>query len=146
MKKLFTFFITFFFVTVTTYCQTTDDTTAIKNLLEKESATWRACDAKGHADCWKIQPYSIILVSTTDGHTYNVPPSAMLNPPAGKKGGTSVNTNYKMSIHGDDAWVSHNEESTTADGKKTYSYEIRLLEKIDGEWKLVGQSIHLYKK
>jgi hypothetical protein len=31
------------------------------------------------------------------------------------------------------------------DGKKSYSYEIRILEKIDGQWKLVGQSIHLYR-
>jgi len=28
---------------------------------------------------------------------------------------------------------------------KTYSHEIRLLEKINGNWKLVGQTIHVYK-
>jgi hypothetical protein len=26
----------------------------IKNLLEKESATWRAQDSKGHSACWYI--------------------------------------------------------------------------------------------
>ncbi len=51
-----------------------------------------------------------------------------------------------MSIHGNDAWVSHDEVSTAADGQKSYSYEIRMLEKVDGDWKLAGQSIHLYKK
>jgi hypothetical protein len=51
-----------------------------------------------------------------------------------------------MSINGNSAWVSHDEESTTAEGKKTFSYEIRMLEKIKGEWKLVGQSIHIYKQ
>jgi hypothetical protein len=60
------------------------------------------------------------------------------------KGGYAINSNYKFSIHGNSAWVSHNEESTSNDGKKTYSYEMRMLEKIDGEWKLVGQSIHIY--
>ena len=41
-----------------------NDTLAIKQLLEKESATWRSGDIQGHADCWYIQPYSKILVSS----------------------------------------------------------------------------------
>ena len=135
------------FVYVFTYSQNVDDSAAIKNLLEKESATWRAGNVKAHADCWKIQPYSRILVSTADGNAYDVPPDAMIHPSPNSigKGGTSINTNYKMHISGNNAWVSHNEESTAKDGKKSHSYEIRILEKINGEWKLVGQSIHLYK-
>ncbi|MDQ2720697.1 MAG: endo-arabinase [Bacteroidota bacterium] len=128
------------------YSQKTNDTLAIKTLLEKESATWRSGDAKGHADCWKVEPYSIIIVSTADGKAFEVPASAMIQAsPAMGKGGTSVNSNYKMSIHGDNAWVTHNEESTGKDDIKSYSYEMKILEKIDGEWKLVAQSIHLYK-
>ena len=125
----------------------TNDSLAIKQLLEKESATWRSGDVKGHADCWQVQPYSRILVSTGDSTVFDVPAAIMINPPTGMmgKGGTAVNSNYKMSIHGDNAWVSHNEESTSAEGQKSYSYEIRLLEKINGQWKLVGQSIHIYK-
>lgn len=128
--------------------QNNDDATAIIQLLEKESATWRSGDSVAHASCWKIRPYSRILVSTADGKVYDVPPEAMIHPAPGTmgKGGTSVNTNYQISIHGVGAWVSHDEESTSADGQKSYSYEIRLLEKVDGQWKLVGQSIHLYKK
>ena len=61
------------------------------------------------------------------------------------KGGTSANTAYKMSIRGDNAWVTHNEESVSKEGKKTYSIELRMLERINGAWKLVGQSIHVYK-
>jgi len=123
-----------------------DDASAIKKLLEKESATWRSGDVAAHATCWKIEPYSRILVSTSDGNTFDVPPDQMIHPSPNSlgKGGSSINTNYKMSIHGNNAWVSHNEESTAKDGKKSYSYEIRILEKTDGEWKLVGQSIHLY--
>jgi hypothetical protein len=66
-------------------------------------------------------------------------------PEAMGNGGFAVQTNYKMSIKGDTAWVSHDEESTSKEGKKTLSYEIRMLEKINNEWKLVGQSIHIYK-
>jgi hypothetical protein len=51
-----------------------------------------------------------------------------------------------MSINQNSAWVSHDELSTDAEGKRTWSYEIRLLEKIKGQWKLVGQSLHIYKR
>nr|WP_315214284.1 endo-arabinase [uncultured Flavobacterium sp.] len=129
------------------YSQKTDEAESIKKLLEKESATWRAQDSKGHTECWYIQPYSRILVSTLEGKTYDVPPAAMIDtkPEAMGNGGFAVQTNYKMSINGDTAWVSHDEESTSKEGRKTLSYEIRMLEKIKNQWKLVGQSIHIYK-
>lgn len=125
-----------------------EDAAAIIKLLEKESATWRTGDTAAHAACWQLRPYSRILVSTADGKVYDVPPEMMIHPAPGSmgKGGTSVNSNYKISIHGIGAWVSHDEVSTAADGQKSYSYEIRMLEKVNGDWKLVGQSIHLYKK
>jgi hypothetical protein len=127
--------------------QPMDDTAAIKQVLEKESATWRAGDVPGHASCWHIQPYSRILVSTTDGQALDIPPAQMLAAsPSMGQGGAAVNTNYKMHVAGNTAWVSHDEESTAKDGQKTYSYELRLLEKIDNQWKLVGQSIHLRKR
>ncbi|RYY18116.1 MAG: endo-arabinase, partial [Cytophagaceae bacterium] len=40
------------------YAQAPSDSTAIKQVLEKESATWRAGDVAGHAQCWHLQPYS----------------------------------------------------------------------------------------
>lgn len=123
----------------------TDDTQAIKNLLEKESSSWRLGDSKTHAACWHIQPYSKILISTVDGKTLDIPAEDIIKPIVNASGGTSMNTNYKMSIHDDNAWVSHDEVSIAKDGKKTFSHEIRLLEKINGNWKLVGQSIHAYK-
>jgi len=128
------------------YGQNTEEL-AIRQLLEKESATWRAGDIKGHAQCWSIQPYSRILISTVEGNVIDVPPDVMVNPPASMvgKGGFSINTNYKMNISGNNAWVSHNEESTAKDGTKSFTYEFRILEKINKEWKLVGQSIHAYK-
>lgn len=134
-------------ISLTGYSQNKEESELIKKLLEKESATWRAQDSKGHSDCWYIQPYSRILVSTPKGETFDVPPAAMMNtkPEAMGNGGFAINTNYKMSIKGKTAWVSHDEESTAKDGKKTFSYEIRLLEKIKNKWKLVGQSIHIYK-
>lgn len=129
------------------YAQTTNDTTAIKQLLERESATWRSGDVKAHAACWQIQPYGIILVSTTDGKSFVASPTTMINPPANMmgKGGSAVNSNYRFSVHGNNAWVYHDELSTTADGTKSYSHEMKILEKTNGEWKLVAMSVHMYK-
>jgi hypothetical protein len=122
-----------------------NDDAAIRELLEKESATWRAGDFDAHAACWHIQPYSRIVVSTADGKTIDVPPQLMKDPQAAMgEGGSSVNSNYRMSIDGDRAWVTHDEVSTAKDGGDTYSHEFRMLEKVEGQWKLVAQSIHQY--
>jgi len=143
-NMMLTFFIAV--ISIHAYAQNTDEA-AIKQLLEKESATWRSGDMKGHAACWAIRPYSKIVVSTVDGKMIDVDPGMMISPPANMagKGGSSVNTNYLVNISGNNAWVTHNEESTAADGTKSYTFEFRILEKINNEWKLVGQSIHAYK-
>ncbi|MEC4003679.1 endo-arabinase [Flavobacterium sp. SUN052] len=118
---------------------------AIKELLKKEAQTWRNGNFKGHSDCWQIQPYSKIIVSLADGTTIDVPPTAMTDPKTKMgNGGNATQTNFNFKINKNDAWVSHEELSTDNLGVKTFSYEIRLLEKINNQWKLVGQSIHIY--
>jgi hypothetical protein len=76
---------------------------------------------KGHSDCWYIQPYSRILISTAKGETFDVP-AAMINT---KPEGWVVFCKHKL--QNKHQWrSSHDEESTAKDGKKTLSYEIRL--------------------
>lgn len=142
MKTILSLLFCIFSVSII-YSQSNKEEIAIKALLENESATWRAKDVVAHASCWHIQPYSRILVSTGNGKVIDVPPSAIVNPKPENMGdgGTAVNSNYTFSIHDNSAWVSHEELSTNAAGKQTKTYEIRLLEKINGQWKLVGQSI-----
>ncbi|MEN9613616.1 MAG: hypothetical protein RLZZ628_4430 [Bacteroidota bacterium] len=143
-KYLLSFFLILVFTN--TRGQSAQDSIAIVRLLEKEGATWRSGDVKGHADCWLIRPYSRILVSTADGRSMDVPPALMLNPPASMfgNGGFSIHSNYKMSIYADNASVSHDEVSVSKDGQETYSREFRLLEKVQNQWKLVSQSAHIY--
>lgn len=145
MKSTAVLFFILFFATHG-YSQNKEEL-AIKKLLEKESLTWRTGDIKAHAACWAIKPYSRIVISTIEGNVIDLPPDLMINPPADMigEGGTSVNTNYKISISGNNAWVSHDEESTAKDGTKSFTYEFRILEKINHQWKLVAQSIHAYK-
>ncbi len=143
MKKLILFGLLFFAFLA---CQNSDnDINAIKKLLEKESKTWRAGNYKEHAACWHIQPYGRVLVSTTTGQSFEIAANEIINPKAKMgNGGAAKNSNYNIQINGKTAWVSHDEVSTAKDGQKTYSHEIRLLEKINGSWKLVAQSIHQY--
>lgn len=78
----------------------------------------------------------------------DVPPEDMIHPPNGTAGGggTSENFNYKMHISGNNALVSHDEISYSKTGGKTSSSEFRILEKIDGKWRLTGQSIPIRKE
>ena len=147
MKKIIIAVI-FTFTFISSYAQFKKDSVAIVSLLEKEAATWRVGDVKGHAECWQIRPYSRILISTTDGRVMDLDPQIIVNPPSNMtgNGGKAIISKMKMGITDNSAWVSHDEESITKDGISTYSYEVRLLEKIKGEWKLVGQSVHQYKK
>lgn len=130
----------------TVYGQVTNDSLAIVQLLEKEGATWRMGDAKGHAECWAVKPNGRVLISTTDGKSLDFPSERVANAPASvmNGGGFSLHSNYQMSIGNTSAWVMHDEVSIGKDGKETLSHEVRLLEKIKKQWKLIGQSNHQY--
>ena len=47
--------------------QPNNDSVAIIKLLEKAAATFRSGDVKAYADCGKIQPCSVTLISSDDG-------------------------------------------------------------------------------
>ncbi len=132
-------------VSFTTIYGQNEEEIAIKILLEKEGATWRSGDVKGHAECWAAKPYSRILISGKDGTAMDVPISVMINPAPNimGKGGTFLITNLKMNVVGNNAWVSHDEVSTSEGGNITNTFEMRILEKESGKWKIVGQSIHV---
>lgn len=129
------------------YSQSVDDSVAIVKLLEKASTTFRSGDAKAYADCWKIEPYSVIFISTADGKAITIPAETLAKPSSSMgQGGFATATNYRMSIHNDNGWVSFDEVSNAKDGTKTYSYEMWMVEKINSEWKLVAASMHFYKQ
>ena len=95
-----------------------------------------------------IRPYSTILVTTSDDKIVVVPPAYVVAPPGGNmgNGGHAIISNLQITVHDGRATESHNEESVYAKGEHSYSYEVRQLEKHNGEWKLVSQYIKLYQK
>ena len=59
------------------HSQSVDDSILVVKLLEKAAITFRSGDAKAYADCWKIQPYSVIFISTADGKAITIPAEAL---------------------------------------------------------------------
>jgi hypothetical protein len=125
------------------FCQT-NDSTQIVRLLEKESSTFRSGDSAAHADCWKIEPFSSVIIITAD-KTFSVPAEKLAHATKENmgKGGSSKNSNYIMNIHGNNALVTHHETSTTPSGVVSNTFEVRMLEKVNNDWKLTGQIIQV---
>jgi Periplasmic component of the Tol biopolymer transport system len=130
------------------YPQFQKDSLAIIQLLEKEGLTWRMGDIEAHAACWAERPYGSILISTTDGRSLDLPSKAIIEPSPEMvgKGGFAFHFNHQMRINDSLAWVRHDEVSVSIDGKESLTHELRLLEKLDGQWKMVGQSLHSYNQ
>lgn len=145
MKLVLTFCL--FLISAFARAQTNNDSIAIVKLLDKAAVTFRSGDGKGYADCWHVQPYSVIFISTADGKAIEIPAEALgKSSSAMGQGGFATATNYRMSIHNDNGWTSFDEVSTAKDGTKSYSHEVWMVEKINGDWKLVAASMHFYKQ
>jgi TolB protein len=130
------------------HAQTAADSIAIIQLLEKESRTWRSGDVAAHAECWQERPYNKVWFNRGDGQTLSFDASLLINPSPETtgQGGQAIFSNIKMNIFGERAWVNHDEVSVNVNGKETHTHELRFLEKVNGDWKLVGQSMYPYKQ
>lgn len=136
-----------FFTYAFAHSQTSNDSMAIVKLLEKAAITFRSGDADAYADCWHVQPYSVIFISAADGKAITIPAESLGKSSSSMgQGGFATVTNYRMSIHNENGWTSFDEVSTAKDGTKSYSYEMWMVEKMNGEWKLVAASMHFYKQ
>jgi hypothetical protein len=127
------------------HAQTADET-AIKQVIEAETRAWQARDVAAFKSCWHIQPYFAVFTSGPDYHASITP--EMFNSLTSEgmgNGSVCTNSNYRISVKGNAAWSAHDQVDTSPQGEKRYSHEIRILEKINGAWKIVGSSVHAYK-
>ncbi len=129
----------------TAYAQSADEA-AIKKVCEAETQTWIDGDKKGHAACWHIQPYSMMLVSLPDGTFLTASGNELkaLEEQAMGGGGTFANSNYLIRISGNNAWATFDQTGANTKGDKKTSKELRILEKVNGDWKIVVMDAHLY--
>lgn len=147
MQKFILALALFSLPTIALFAQSADET-AIKKLCEAETRAWLAKDATTFNNCWQVRPYSRILVTTEDGNVFALGADQLKAAQADVMGGggTFVNSNYLIHVDGNSAWVTYDEVKTDDKGTQHPSYEMRLLEKVGGEWKIVGMSVHHYKK
>ena len=124
------------------------DTTSILQLIEKEGLSWRNGDLQGFKNAWLVKPNGIVFISTQEGNFIEVDPAKMANPTQEMigSGGLAVHTNFKFNISGASAWVSHDQVAINKLGKASTSKEIRFLEKVADQWKMIGQSVHMLQQ
>jgi hypothetical protein len=86
-------------------------------------------------------------MSGDDGQTMSIG-SDQLKPRTAEtifgNGGTFANTNYQIHVEGNTAWAMYDSVKTDDKGKHP-SYEVRMMEKVNGAWKIVCMSVHHYK-
>lgn len=125
----------------------TSDESDIKKVCESETKTWLSGDLKSYLECWQVQPYSFVIVTLEDGTLISLTADQLSSPdPKVMGGGGSFeNSQYNIRINGSSAWATYDEVKTSVKGEQMRSKELRLLEKIDGKWKIVGLTAHHYK-
>lgn len=143
MKKII---LNLLFVSITTlvFAQNADET-AIKTVIEKETASWLSADADSHASCWAIKPYTRIFVSDSDGKHHVISAEMLRNAKQYMGGGgKSENSNYNIVVNNLTAWATYDQVKTNEKGEKNYSREVRMLEKIADNWKIVAECVFHY--
>lgn len=123
------------------------DETAIKKVCEAETRTWLDGDKAGHAACWHVQPSSLVMVSLPDGTFITASGSDIsATEDQGMGGGGSfTNSNYVIRISGNTAWATFDQTGADTKGNRMTAKELRILEKVNGEWKIVVMDAHLYQ-
>lgn len=148
MKKYLILYILFYFGSATVVlAQNTAEEAAIRALLEAETKTF--CNAslsevgKQH---WILDDKTILNVSMPDGTHLQMTKDDILDatetPPPNHA--TFANKDFRFSIQGDIAFVTYTQTATLADGSRISSHEMRILEKVNGTWKIHISSVHQF--
>lgn len=134
-----------------------DDEAAIKAVVEKETTAWNARDAATMVSCWANTDYALTAVyhgvmERNNGVYFGPNPNknlpetvkAIVATMGKPDGSTFKNENYVIRVTGKSAFAYFDQTTTTGDGSQRNAYQIRYLEKISGDWKIVymGSIIH----
>ena len=138
-------------ISITGFAQAKDEA-AIKTVIEKETQSFGNADAEGMIASWANTAYASSLVYYGGGIFYQTNPKLdlptryrTLMTGATPDGSTFSDTGYVIHINQNSAFVYYDQTITAKDGSKTYAHEVRNLEKINGEWKLIYVGGGFYK-
>lgn len=156
MKHLF-FIAALLCATLCAQAQSADEA-AIKAVIERETQAYHNADAAAMIDCWANVPQSLQhgayltaegkyeIFRNTNEKT-DLPEKVKKGAADAKPDGiTFQNTDYVFRITGNAAFVQYEQTETDPKGTKTYAHEVRYLEKIGGQWKIIYVGVIFYKK
>jgi antirestriction protein ArdC len=128
----------------------TADETAIKAVIEAETTAFcKVSMADVVKQFWILDDKTVMCASQVDGTMVLYHAAELLEqteaPP--ENHATFQNSNYQIYITGNLAVVNH-DQVVTLEGAagKQYSHEIRVMEKVNGVWKIHVSSVHKYDK
>lgn len=127
------------------------DEAAIQQAIESESRAYHTNPDRGaYMRYWHVTtdarlvysaPDASVLVSGKD--MQQVVASGQFPPMDNAK---TVYYNFVIRASGNVGWAFFDQETTLPDGNVSYLHEFRCMEKVDGAWKIVGSSVHLFKQ
>lgn len=126
-----------------------NDAAAIQKAIESESQAFHTNpDRNVFISFWQITDDTRLVYSGPDGNSF-ISGKEILNaitngqlPPTDNA--SAVFSNYTIKFSGVTGWASFDQENTDATGKKSYMHEFRMMEKVNGNWKIVSSSVHQY--
>jgi hypothetical protein len=119
---------------------------AIKAVIEQETEMWRQRNFEGFKKSWAHKPYSFWLGASKPNFTEIASWDSIgthykeIFERSSEIKVKIKNENYMFRIYDDNAWVTfeqHFIEDTTAQSDEIPSKELRVLEKTEGEWKII---------
>lgn len=147
MKKAISLFV-FFTLAVPAFTQNPDEE-AIKRVVAAEVQGLLDGDAAAIRNAWHIQPYSTLVVSSTDpDNTWSIQLEGekftrwLEEEKEEMEGATLTQSNHQFRMCGDMALVIFDQQIERP-GKGVFSSkEFKLLEKVNGQWKITVTSAH----
>jgi hypothetical protein len=125
------------------------DTQAIRLVLEAETKDFLKMPlADLTAKYWLMDSLTQMAVSLLDGAHF-VYSNELLSQATQKIHDQEVykefhKSNYNIYWHGNSAFVTNDQYFVRLDNTKVYSYEMRVMKKVNGEWKIHLSSVHQF--
>ena len=124
--------------------QTSEEEAAVKNALDDQARLLYSGDTEVFSKLWKDDPKNFVIMSGTAGEfleidNEQVKKNYALNKP---RNATPKCYNYKIKIVGNVALAHYDQDNMYNNGVKKTEHNLQILEKVNGEWKIIGKSIH----
>jgi hypothetical protein len=119
---------------------TKEEEAAIIKMMEADTKAFLAGDVAGLKNTWAFTPYTRGMAVSADGQkAYGGSGDEMSKWVESVKPTTATfaNSNYNIRINGNMAWATYDQKITQQDKSSVVSHEVRCLEKINGNWRIV---------